>query len=306
MHVVRRNLTGAPRLSSALQPLAKARHVRTRQSAQAAPVQHQTEECCEFGSRDDVRLAGMQGQPPSLQPLRDASLPFGKLRRAVAEGRKVDRVTQAGLLHDILGDVVQPVQGDVGEQLAGQVTQRQVARAQLRRELVVARKLTQDGLLRVRDIDNEVAQRQGGAPRDRGAVWPRPPRSWRRHSAASRAPKAAAPAFPRLPRTAPRAAAHLPAKSAKQAGGMFKSLEIQQLQVLGQAHPEARLLEAEIAMVRQCCPVAGLRGFDEGARHFESAGLQAIAEPELLPPRQAVEHRYEPQHELLVSCPADT
>ena len=83
------------------------------------------------------------------------------------EEREIVHVAQIALRsQDLLAEVVQAVEVDVGEELAGQVADGQAAPALERGEQVVARKVERHRLLGVGAVDDPVRQRQGAGADD--------------------------------------------------------------------------------------------------------------------------------------------
>lgn len=97
----------------------------------------------------------MEPEPPAGKVLPDAVPPRAKLLGVVVEHREVVDVAQiAPRPQDFLAEMIQPVEVHVGEELAGEIPDRQAAAPFEGRQQGVAGKEQQDGLLGVRPVDD--------------------------------------------------------------------------------------------------------------------------------------------------------
>ena len=152
----------APPVAQAPQAVAEAAHVRV---GQAAPAAGEEDEAQEFGwlfRLHDHGLARMEAQAAAFQEAGDAAPPFLEAVGVVVEECEVVHVAQVALRsQDLLAEVVQAVEVDVREELAGQVADGQAAPALERGEQVVAGVVQRHRLLGVGAVDDAVRQRQG-------------------------------------------------------------------------------------------------------------------------------------------------
>ena len=151
----------APPVSQAAQAVAEAMHVPFRQ---AAPAAGQEDEAEEFGwllRLHDHGLARMEAQAAAFEEPGDAEPPVLEAFGVVMEECEVVHVAQVALRsQDLLAEVVQAVEVDVGEELAGQVADGQAAPALERGEQVVAGVVEGHRLLGVGAVDDPVRQRR--------------------------------------------------------------------------------------------------------------------------------------------------
>ena len=104
----------------------------------------------------------MQAKPAAFQIAGNALLPLLQLVGAVVEQGEVVHVAQIALgAQHLLAEVVQSIQVQIGEELAGEVADRQPAAAFERREQIVAGIVDQHGLLPIAAVDDAVGQCQG-------------------------------------------------------------------------------------------------------------------------------------------------
>lgn len=99
----------------------------------------------------------MELEPPPLEKSIDAPTPLLQHVGVVVKEREVVDVAEITLrAQHFLDEVVEGVEVDVGEELAGQVADGKAATSLVRREEVVAREIEQHRLLRVRCVDDGV------------------------------------------------------------------------------------------------------------------------------------------------------
>ena len=154
-----RSLT--PSVAQAPQAVAEAAHVRVGQAAQAAGQEDEAEELGRLLRLHDHGLARMQAQAAAFQEPGDAEPPALEAFGVVVEEREVVHVAQVALRSQhLLAEVVQAVEMDVGEELAGQVADGQAAPALERGEQVVAGVVERHRLLGVGAVDDPVRQRR--------------------------------------------------------------------------------------------------------------------------------------------------
>jgi len=92
----------------------------------------------------------MQQQPSSRQENRDALAPLLQHARVIVEQCEIVHVAQiAARAQYLFHKVIERIEHHVGEELAGQVADRQPAPSLVRGKQVIPRKVGIDGLLRV-------------------------------------------------------------------------------------------------------------------------------------------------------------
>ena len=172
-HLILGHRRVSPAVAQPAQAVAEARHVLLRQPAPAAGQQHEAEKPRRLGRRHGPRLLWMQAQPSPLEVGRDAVSPVFEPARVVVEQREVVHVAQVSLRpKHLLAEMVEPVEIEVGEELAGQVAYRKPAAALDRRQEVVARKPQVHGFLRVGTVHDPVHKIQRAPARDAPAQVP--------------------------------------------------------------------------------------------------------------------------------------
>ena len=104
----------------------------------------------------------MQSQPPPFNGHADPLSPLFEVFAVIVKQREVVDVAQVALRpQHFLAEVIQTVEIDVREELAGQVADGQAAAAFQRRQEIVARGQQVDRLLRVGAVDDPVGEGQG-------------------------------------------------------------------------------------------------------------------------------------------------
>ena len=107
------------------------RHIRLRQAPPAGRQLVAEEGCGGAGFQNDS-LARVQRKPPPRQPRRDALTPIRQHRRIVVEQSEIVYVTQIGRAQHLGDEMIQAVEEQIGEELAGQVADGQAAAARER------------------------------------------------------------------------------------------------------------------------------------------------------------------------------
>jgi len=115
----------------------------------SAGMQNEAEELGGLDSWQDGGLARVQPEPPALQVAVDARAPDGQHTRVVMEQGEIGNVPDIGGAQHFGHPVVEAVEVEVGEELAGQVASRQPAAAPVGLEQVIAGEVQLGGLLRV-------------------------------------------------------------------------------------------------------------------------------------------------------------
>jgi hypothetical protein len=113
-----------------------------------------------LGCWRDPGFVRVQLKPSAFQELPNAVAPLGKHRRVVVKQRKVVDITQIGRAQHFGDEMIEAIEVEVGEKLAGQVADRQAAPPLVGREQVVAVIVKLDRLLGIRAVDDQVHQRQ--------------------------------------------------------------------------------------------------------------------------------------------------
>ena len=150
-----------------LQPVAEAAHVVFRQPPPAVGEQDVAEEGGRLRRGRHIRLARMQREPAPGEVHADAPAPLRQHRGAVMEQGEVVHVAQVPQrAQDFLHEVVQAVEVDVGEELAGQVADGQPPAALEGGEQVVAGVVEMHRLLGVGAVDDRVDEPQGACAPD--------------------------------------------------------------------------------------------------------------------------------------------
>ena len=156
-----RDRTRVPAVTQSPQAITETTHVVFRQSPVTARKQDQAKKWGRLHSIQDDRLTRVKAQPPAFEILGDALSPRLKLLPAVVKQRKVIHVAQVPLRPQyFLAEVVQAVQIQIGEELAGQVANWQAAPTFERGEQIVAGIVKIHRLLRIGTIDDAVRQPQ--------------------------------------------------------------------------------------------------------------------------------------------------
>ena len=110
-----------PTVPQAPQPVAETAHVLLREAPAAARQQNEPQEGGRLADGSDVRLERVQAQAAAFEKPLDALPPFEKLRRIVVEEREVVNVAEVALgSQHLLAEVVEAVEIDLGEELAGE------------------------------------------------------------------------------------------------------------------------------------------------------------------------------------------
>ena len=160
-HFFLRDCPASPAVTQPAQAVAEAAHVFLGQPPVPARQQHESEERGGFAVRKDHCLARMQAEPPPLQECADPSSPFFELFAVVVKQREIVDVAQVALrAKNFLAEVIQSIEIEVGEELAGQVADGQAAAAFQRCQEIVAGEQQVDRLLRVGAVDDTVGKVQ--------------------------------------------------------------------------------------------------------------------------------------------------
>ena len=129
----------APPVAQPPQAVAEAAHVRLGQAAPAAGEEDDAQELRRLARRHDAGLAGVEPQAAAFEEAGDAVPPLHEPLGVVVEEREVVHIAQVALRpQDLLAEVVEAVEMDVGEELAGQVADGQAPPALEGCEQVVA------------------------------------------------------------------------------------------------------------------------------------------------------------------------
>lgn len=102
----------------------------------------------------------MQLQPPPLQETGDACAPLRQRGRIVMEQREIIDVAQIRRAQHFRDEMVASVEIEIGEDLAGEVADREAAPPLEGREQVLAGEMQIDRLLRVGAINDQIHQPQ--------------------------------------------------------------------------------------------------------------------------------------------------
>ena len=119
--------------------VAEASDILFRQPAAAAGQEDESGKRHRLRGRQDPGLARTKPQAPTFEENGGPVPPFLQRRRVVVERREVVDMTETLRAQNFLAEVVEPVEMDIREELAGQVADGKPAAARERREQVVAR-----------------------------------------------------------------------------------------------------------------------------------------------------------------------
>src|SRR5271166_3259444 len=86
----------------------------------------------------------------------------------------------------------------------------------------------------------------------------------------------------------------------ERARGMLVASSIQQSQVDGESDQEPQFLNPQISSTQSVCAIPRIGGFDQRFEHVQGDALDAIANSELVAPRELLDRREKPQEELIV------
>ena len=151
-----------PAVPHAPQTVAETAHVLFRQAPAPAVQQDEAQEGGGLAGGRDVRLVRVKAKAPTLQIPLDPPPPLRELLRIVVEQREVVHVPHVPLrAQHFLAEVVEAIEIEVGEELAGEVADGQAAPPFEGGEQVVAGEVEVDGLLRVRAVDDPVGEVEG-------------------------------------------------------------------------------------------------------------------------------------------------
>ncbi len=103
-------------------------------------------------------LARVKLQSPAGEISLDPQSPIHQVRGVVGEQREVVNVADVRRPQNLGHEMIEAVEIEIGEELAGQIADRQTAAAPERLEQIVALEMQIHRLLRVRAIDNQVQQ----------------------------------------------------------------------------------------------------------------------------------------------------
>ena len=132
--------TRAPAVAQSPQAIAETTHIVFRQSPVAARKKDQAKKWGRLGGIQQDGFSRVKAQPPALEIFGDALPPHLELFPLVVKQREVVHVAHIPLgPQHFLAEVVQAVQIQIGEELAGQVADRQAAPALEGGEQMVAR-----------------------------------------------------------------------------------------------------------------------------------------------------------------------
>ena len=146
-----------PAVPQAPHPVAEAPDILLRQAPPSAGKQNEAQEGGGLAGGGDVGLGRVKAQAPALQKALDPFPPFGELIRIVVEEGEVVHVAHVPLgPQHLLAEVVEAIEVEVGEELAGEVANGQAAPPLEGGEEVVAGEMEVDGLLGVGAVDDAV------------------------------------------------------------------------------------------------------------------------------------------------------
>ena len=112
----------APPVAQPPQSVAEAAHVPFGQAAPAAGEEDEAQELRRLARRHDAGLARVEPQPAAFEESGDAVPPLHESLGVIVEQREVVHVAQVALRpQNLLAEVVEAVEMDIGEELAGQV-----------------------------------------------------------------------------------------------------------------------------------------------------------------------------------------
>ena len=150
-----------PAIPQAAQAVAEAADVVLGQAAAPIGQQHEAEERRQFMRRQDDGFSRMQPEPPFFKEHADPSPPLLELFAVVVKQSEVINIAQVTFCaENLLAEVVQTVEIDVGEELAGQVADGQAPASLKGRQQVIAREEMMDRLLRIGTVDDPVGEVQ--------------------------------------------------------------------------------------------------------------------------------------------------
>jgi len=127
-----------PAITQAPQSAAETMDILLRQHPAAVLVEHEAEEVRGLGGGHDPRLFWMQAEPPALEELVDPGAPLTQHGRVVVEQGKIVDIAHVGRTEHLGHEVVEPVEVEVGEELAGQIADRKATAPLVGREEIVA------------------------------------------------------------------------------------------------------------------------------------------------------------------------
>lgn len=144
------------------QPIAEPPHVRFRQTTPPAGQQHKSQKLRRRRCFHDPGFARMQTQAAAFQKPGNPVPPDIEATGVVMEQGKIIHVPQVPVSSQhLLAEMIQAVQIDVGEELAGQVADRQATTPAIRGEQIVSGVIAVDRLLGIGPVDDPVRQGQG-------------------------------------------------------------------------------------------------------------------------------------------------
>ena len=149
-----------PPVAQAAQAIAGAANIVLGEAATTVGMQFEAEELRGLAARQDHGFARVKLQSSTHEITLDPQSPLGQYSGVIIEQREVVDVAQVRRPQHLGHKVIETIEIKVGEELAGQVTDRQAAAALEWHKEVVAVEIEVDRLLRVGGIDDQVEQRQ--------------------------------------------------------------------------------------------------------------------------------------------------